>query len=384
MSLKQKFLGLIAGAALFLAPVHAFAANYLTAVGVQQFSVTIASGATTGTATISPVGSGAFIVYQGQNSTDATGTSGLANFTISGTTITATRHVSAATTITAKGAIVDGDTTNLIKSVQFGTITIPSGASGAQASVTISGVTNTNTAVEYLGVNSNAGANYERTFPTLKLSGTTLTASLFASNGQIVVSYGVYEFQPGALNSSTQNFSINSPASGTTNTGTISSVTTANTMLFFGGFLAGVSASDSTKDLATVELISSTQVQIGFSSAPATSANTYAGTVVEFASGVLAQSAQRGLVSALAATTKAQTITSAATANTVCNFLNNTAQAGTFSPTNNLPAITQTAATTLTTTMNTLATWSASWEAITFQPFIAGGTTDAIWFGEPF
>lgn len=43
----------------------------LTSVGVQQVSITIPNGSTSNTATITAVGSGAFILWQGQNTSDS-------------------------------------------------------------------------------------------------------------------------------------------------------------------------------------------------------------------------------------------------------------------------------------------------------------------------
>ncbi len=135
--------------------------NYITSVGVQKFSITIASGQTTGTATINAVGSGAFIMPGGCNpsvSSNGEEISAYLSLTNS-TTITATRTLGTAGTIAVKGCIVDGNTTNLIKSVQFGTITLTTGVTSNTAS--ISAVTNANAVVQYLGY---AGGNTTGSF----------------------------------------------------------------------------------------------------------------------------------------------------------------------------------------------------------------------------
>ena len=71
--------------------------NYITSVGVQQFTITIASGSTTGTAGVTGVGSGAYINYGGINpSIAATLTEDFARLSFTSPTVTATRNTGAA------------------------------------------------------------------------------------------------------------------------------------------------------------------------------------------------------------------------------------------------------------------------------------------------
>ena len=111
--------------------------NYVTAAGVQQFSITIASGNTTAAATINAVGSGAFILFGGMSPSVANNPAeDFASITLTNsTTITATRVLGTTGTVTITGSIIDGDTTNLIKSVQYGLVTIAAAASSGTASI---------------------------------------------------------------------------------------------------------------------------------------------------------------------------------------------------------------------------------------------------------
>src|SRR4051794_18931019 len=131
--------------------------NALTSAGVQYGSISLGSGQTSATATISSVGSGAVIHFLGQTSGNAglNGTIGIGRVELTnGTTVTASRNAASATNLTLYFCVVDGDTTNFIKSVQSGTVAVANSATGGTASV--GAVTNANAAVHYLGlVNTN-------------------------------------------------------------------------------------------------------------------------------------------------------------------------------------------------------------------------------------
>lgn len=345
----------------------------LTSVGVQQVSITIASGATTGTATITAVGAGAFIVWDGQTTTDSsTAVSALARIEITNTTtITATRNTSSTDTITINAVVIDGDATNLIKSVQSGTTTILTAATTGTS--TISAVTNTNTAIFFLGTSTaSAAGSLLRVDCNVSLAGTTVTATRGASSGADVVGWCVVEYQAAALNSSTQNFSVTTTATGTSFSTTISSVTTGNTMLAFGGFVSG-SVGIAGRDYPRLSLASATSVQTDYSTAPLVTTGVTKGVVIEFVSGILAQTIQRGTITITAGTSNTATITSAATAQTLANWLNNTTNNASTNIDGETCRITQTNATTLTQTSNTSQTAVGSYEVVTFNPAAGGG-----------
>lgn len=345
----------------------------LTSVGVQQVSITIANGATTGTATITTVGTGAFIVWQGCTTTD-TGTTVSSDARVeltNTTTVTATRNTTSTDTITVNAVVVDGNTTNLIKSVQSGTTTIGTAATSATSSITA--VTNANTAIFYLGSSSASAASFSREDCNVSLSGTTVTATRGVSSGATIAGWCVVEFQSAALNSATQNVSVTTTASGTSFSTAITGVNPVNTMLAFGGFLT-LLGSTPNKSSPRMSLASSTSVHTDYNTAPAVTTEIANCVVIEFASALLAQDIQRGTIAISAGTSNTATITSSTTTQTLCNWLNNTTTTSTFAPNTSLFRITQTNATTLTESVNSSATGTGSYEVITFNPAAAAGS----------
>ncbi|OWK42486.1 Glycoprotein gp2 [Fimbriiglobus ruber] len=281
--------------------------NYVTARGVQQFSITIASGNTTATATINSVGSGAFILCGGINpSVAANPAEDFAYLTLTNpTTITATRQTGTTGTVVVTGCIVDGDTTNLIKSVQYGTITIATASTSGTA--TISAVTNTNTATHLLGWasgNTTFSANHEG--PILSLSGTTVTATRPASTGALTVGFVIIEFQGTALNQHVQNVAATSSSSVTSYTVSgLSSVVAGNTICIYGGSSIATVSTNLAEYKQRGVLASSTTFTVNVNTAVA-DAKSYNCTIVEFVSGVLNSAVQRN-TSTLTGVTSAAT-----------------------------------------------------------------------------
>lgn len=343
----------------------------LTSVGVQQVSITIANGATSGTATITTVGTGAYIILQGQTTTDATTSlSAVARVELTNpTTVTAVRNTASTDTVTVNADVIDGDTTNFVKTVQHVTTTITT--FNTTANSTITAVTNNNTFLTYLGVSTASALTLTRVWNDVTLSGTTLTATRGASLGQNIVGSCVVELQAAALASNVQNITVGSAASGTTFSTTITSVTTTRTFLANCGAIFTTSLTAARQEYGYFTLTGATTVTIDVNQAPSSTGNTYAACVVEVASALLAQNIQRGTISLTAATSNTATITSSPTAETMVNWLgNSTSEASiTFDVANY--KITQTNATTLTMTVNTSGTGVGSYEAVDFNP--AGG-----------
>lgn len=343
----------------------------LTSVGVQQVTITIPNGATSATATITTVGSGAFITLQGQTTTDSTtAASAVARVELTNTTtVTAYRNTSSTATITVTAVVVDGDTTNLVDSVQHVTAAITT--FNLTGTATISAVTNNNTFVNYLGGITGGSLTISRTLARVGLSGTTVTFTRGANLSANTHGACIVELQGSALNSSVQNITRASTSSGTTYAATISSVTMNNTFLANGGAEIASSLTSTTQTFGRMQLTTSTNVNVDVTSAPSVTTNIYAFCVVELVSGMLAQNIQRGTITLTAATSNTATITSSATAETMTNWLGNSSNQAsiTFNVANY--KITQTDATTLTMTANTSATGVGSYEAVQFNP--AGG-----------
>lgn len=352
--------------------------NYITAVGTQQFSITIASNSLTGTATISAVGSGAFIIWQGQNPSDTTAQTDdtLCYLTISGSTITATRGVTGSSqTITVLGVIIDGDTTNLIKSVQFGTIAIALGNTTGTAS--ISPVTNANTALQYLGTSINASqTNINKISPWLSLSGTTVTATIntASATGTQTIGFCAIEFQGTVLNQSVQNIAYAATqAVGTSDTVTVTSVVMNNSFIIYGGSNRNV-AENTTQQYG--QLTNSTTFTTTWNTAGSILRH-FNGTLVELTTGILNQAVQRGTIALSASASNTAAITSSIVTNGFVNWLNNNSNDTVLDLETADYDITQTNATTLTMLANGAATGVGAYEVVEFPAF-SGGVTGSL------
>ena len=297
----------------WLFPTPSVTVTYVN--NVQQVSITIASGNTTGTATINAAVGKQWIVYNGLTCSTAGNVNlGCAYLTISGTTVTATRASGTSGTVTVQFSVVDSDPTNMVKSVQTGTITIGSGSTSGTA--TISAVTVGNTAVHLLGYTASIAS--PNASPILSLSGTTLTAAIQASFvGTMTVAYEVVEFQSACLNQNTQPFSKSWTNSVSSITQAITSVNVGNTMLFYAG--AQINSTSGISDMQYAKLTSATVVTI-FAGITNSDAIKYAATVVEFIPAVMNSAVQRGTIALSASTSGTATVTGTNT-NGMVNWL---------------------------------------------------------------
>lgn len=341
-------------------------ANYVNSV--QQVSITIPAGATTGTASVSAAVDTFFLVYQsGTTTATVSNAEAFTRVSISGTTVTATRGASGvASACTVNCAVVDADATNLIKSVQMGTITTTT----ATGTATISAVTNANTAIGILGTSQTLTTyHYDLNTMRLSLSGTTLTATnMNGASGTTIVGYVVVEFQGAALNQSVQTFLKSWTNSTGSTTQALTSVVPTNSMVFFagGGSTNGDTAAD---EQPTVAITNATTATIKCGNTASGNTQNTAFSVVEFVAGVLSQSAQRGEIALTAATSNTATITSAAVANTLLNMTGwrSTSSVITTHATI-VPNVTQTNATTVTANVTAAATTTTvAYEALTFS-----------------
>lgn len=297
---------------------------------------------------------------------------GFARLSISGTTVTATRNTSSTNTVTVNFSYVDADPTNLVSSVQFGSIAITTGTSGTAA---ISSVTTGHSVVVPLGYTcGNATFDFEVNQPIMTLtSATVVTAAVGALTTNCTVTFVVIQFQSAALNQNTQFFSTAWTNSTISTTQAITSVVPGNSMLIYAGSHNGNTATSGI-DQQWITLTNATTVTItsGLADADPIKCNFW---VVEFVSGVLSQTAQRGSTILNAVTSNTSTITSAATANTLCNYGGwTTSITGATSLATVLPRVSQTAATTITAAKNTgTGSTTIAWEALTFTQGGGGG-----------
>ncbi len=355
--------------------------NYVTSVGIQSFTLTIASSSTTGTATITAVGSGAYIIYGGTVSqTNGTPQFDFAYLQLTNsTTITATKNGATTGTVIITGYIVDADTTNLIKSIQQGTISIS--AITGTGTATISSVTNANAATHFLGFqDAIASAQTGEAYPRLSLSGTTVTATVATAAAAGVVGYQIIEYQSSALTANAvQNVSASSSSSVTSWTASITSVSTSNAISVFGGYTTASVALTMAVVCFYGSLTNGTTFTVNVNTGEAV-AKIYNASIVEFKAGVL-HSLQRGTTTLTGVTSNTSNITSVNTAYAGASFLGQTSNDTGFDYIEALCNSQLTSATVVTTTKNTSTNnATSSWEVPEFNAFTSA-ILDAIWFG---
>jgi hypothetical protein len=324
----------------------AAAAGYITSI--QQVSITIASSATTGTATITSVDTSKAYINWAGNTTAATSGAGTQDFPrvtlTNATTVTATRNTSTSAAVVVNVFVIEG-TSNLIGSIQQGTITISSGTSNT---ATITSVDTSRSVVFYNG-NTTTNGDYECTYDSgaVTLTNATTVTAYIGQTKNVTVGYVVVEFASAAI-SSVQRFTDAYTTSNSTDTKTITSVNTSRSIIAWGGNTALASDWDNFYGL---QLTSSTNVNLVRSGTGTGSRAAYY-TVVEFASGVI-NSIQRGSITiAGGSTSNTATIT---TINTAKSFLSLTGYATayiSFFARRRLPKLVLTNSTTITADRN--------------------------------
>lgn len=374
---------LLASFLVFLTLLIAAPANATQYVNsVQHGTVTIASSSLTGTASISALTGTGILLYQGcTTSAVASNGQAYARIALSGTTITATRGVSSTTTITCSFDVIDA-TSNLVTSVQTGTITM---TAGTGVTSTISSVTTTHSSVFYEGMSQTLTTQHFdlNTYVVTLTNATTVTGTLInGGSGTTIGGYQVVQWAAGALNSSTQQFIKTwTDTSGSTTTQAITSVNVNNSMVVFGG---GGSPSGDTnvREQPTIILTSATVVTITIGDTGDGNTQQEDFTVVEFASGVLQQNAQRGTTVLSTATSATSTITSSATASSALNY-NGFLSSNTVNTTHAtlLPSESLTAATTVTANLNIAGSATTAWEVLNFQNSGGGATPENLLMG---
>lgn len=287
---------------------------------VQPFEITIGTGATSATATLTSVDTSKAVIFFAGFTTSHTSTA-LREFMpraelTNGTTVTAFRDTSSAThTVTVRGTVVEFEAT-AVSSVQHGTVTIASSTTSNTA--TITSVDTARAAVFYLGVtNTTSTSSPQTVLPRIDLTNaTTVTATRGSSTTAVLtVGYCVVEFAASTV-SSIQQRSVTLTSSSASSTDTISSVDTARAMLLYNGVTCSISTLAAY--LYALKLTGATQVTLSRTGSSVTS-RTVNYTVVEFAAGIVS-SVQRDTIAINNATSADATITGVNTARAVCNW----------------------------------------------------------------
>ena len=227
------------GSAAPVASVNAIIAGVSFMNSVQQVTLTIAGGATTGTATISSVGSLAFIGAV-SHSTGDTSTSSYTTevprvFLTNSTTVTATRIASSSQPLIVTFPVFD-PTSNLVDTIQTGATSIASGATTATSAITA--VDLTRSVVFFNGQRTNQSTHATGVIGSVELTNsTTVTGTVGAAvvTSSTSIAWTVVQFKAAAIKS-LQSLNATYSNSNTFNVLTLGiAVTVANTMTVYGG-----------------------------------------------------------------------------------------------------------------------------------------------------
>lgn len=286
---------------------------------IQPFSITIASGSTSNTATISAVTTNnAIIIFdgcEGNNAANASRSLGYCTLTNS-TTVTATRNSGTSSTCTVKGTVVEFTGAAVNVAAQYGTVTL---ASVASNTATITSVDITKAVIIYLGMSTSNGGLSTSVWTNVELTNsTTVTATRTGTTGTNVVSFCVLEFTTTVMKT-VQQRSITLTDAGTAPTDTITSVTTGNTLLFYGG--ASIGNAGPNNSMHYLSLTNGTTVTLTRSGTN-TSTRIIKYCVLEFQVGVLNSNVQRGTISLASVASNTATISAVNTSNSVVNCCN--------------------------------------------------------------
>ncbi|MBX9583665.1 MAG: hypothetical protein K2X87_25465 [Gemmataceae bacterium] len=288
---------------------------------VQAVSITIPAGSTSATQTVTSVSTTRSVIFWDGQLTDNTSLAPdrtTARLTLTdATTVTATRAASSGTNgITVKAYLVEFQA-SVVDSVEYGTVSIGSGASSNTA--TVASVDVTRSTVFYLGstTTSNSSGTAEQHLMTVTLTdATTVTAATSAtSTATRIASFCVVQWASGAT-TSVNAYTLTDSTAATAPTKTITSVDTTRSLVIYNGCLGA--ATGMTDNLSRLSLTNSTTVTVTRGGTGATS-RTAAFTVVEFAAALI-HSIQRGSTTLTGAVSADSTVTAVETARAFVNF----------------------------------------------------------------
>ena len=352
-------------------------ANYITRVGCQQVQPNQNAGTSTSTNTITATGSLADCFWGGFI-TDSTATSAapiLATRLTASTTLTSTRNSSSV--ISTDGISVIDGTSNLYKSIQYVTA---SWVAGLGVFPIINAVNLSYATVHILGINS-AGTTSSTIFPYASFTDSTHLAVIVQASTTATVYLVVKEYEPTCMAQAVQAVTP-TWTTGTTKTATITSVNTNNALTINAGFTANQAGINSAQCLQYGQLTNSTTYTVTVNTSGTASKENNA-FIVEFNSGVLAQSVQRGTAIILSASTGGGvTISSAPLSQSIFSHLGNIVDstAGNQDRTR-IYGYLSNSTTVQYLSYSTLNNKTASYEVATWPAYV---DQDALWFGMTF
>lgn len=310
---------------------------------IQQVSIAIASGATSGTATISSVTTGnCALFYQGIKTTQTTSgtiyTSFISVALTNSTTVTATSDGLSGTGNAINATVVQFVSAAINTSTQSGTINLSSTSNTA----TISAV-GSNAFVLWNGAVANGASSLATSNTGVSLSGTTVTAHVNTAGGMFV-NWMVVDLKSSVI-SAIQSFAVTLTSGNTSDTytpsPTISSIN--NLLTIYNGMTS--SNANLTNSTYAYQMSSGPVTLNLFRDNTNTGTRTLYGYLISFNTNVLNGNVQRGSITVTTTATTA-TISTSSTSKTLANFNGNSSNNNT--PNTTLATLTQTNSTTLT------------------------------------
>lgn len=272
--------------------------NYMNSV--QYGVITIAASATSGTATIDAVGSLAWVQIIGQNNNASADelSKVVARIDLTNsTTVTANRFTAASNTVTVWFCVMDANS-NLVESIQQGTVARAASTSGT---ATISAVDLTRSVVIWNGCSGNATIAPSGTrMSAVDLTNTTTVTARSTSSATDTTNFVVVQFQAAVINRLTEYEPSIIDSSLTHNTTVSPSAVMANTTIFYGG------TATNGQSFYTIVQSSTTNI-LKTRTSTSTTGRTPKFTLVEFKPGVI-KSSQRGTISLISLTSNTATI----------------------------------------------------------------------------
>lgn len=297
---------------------HRQAKRYV--ISVQQVQISLGSAATSGTATINPVDPAkTFIIFQGTRCGSVATLRAVAAVTLTDSvTVTATRQQSGTASVVC--ATVVSCSANLIRSIQTGSIAMPTAGTGA---ATINPVDTSRSIVIYQGMNGASaagGSNMAGNYCSLDLANSTTVSAAGSASSQAVVWFAVIEFQPGAV-TSVQAGHVVTSSGNTSDTYTLPRAVDMNRAAVFhaGDQVLGNNAQ---VGMHRRELTNSNTVT-AYRTGTSAAARTCACFVVEFAPGVLRGPVQRGTIAPAASASATAAINMIDMTRAWCSYLGN-------------------------------------------------------------
>lgn len=342
----------------------ALAANASVIQSIQQVSISLSAAQTSNTATISAVTTAnAFVIPQGGITSVTATNAGVQNACYvqltNGTTVTVTRQT-ATNTCTVNAVVIEF--ASGVTLIQQGTISIASGSTSNTATIT---TVSANAFCIYLGSSPSATASINGYCATAELTNTTTVTATVATtlgSGALTVAYVVVDLSSTIIKS-VQKLAKTDATTNASYTDTITSVTTGNSLIFYGGVRSTMTGANYPSMFHTLQLTNGTTVTYTRSGALGTS-RTVCGTVVEFQSGILNSSVQRNTLAIAAGTSNTATITSVNTSKSFANFCG--WLSGGATPAVTFTDVALTNATTVTTNLNSSGSSTLSYEVAEF------------------